>query len=42
MVDEAKRSEELVNVQRELDKLDELYRASLAVDTDDLDFGIVK
>jgi hypothetical protein len=42
VVDETKRGEELVLVQCELDKLDELYRASLAIDKDELDFGAVK
>lgn len=42
VVDEAKRTEELVAIQCELDKLDELYRASLEVDSDEVDFGLVK
>ncbi|TXT06026.1 hypothetical protein VHUM_03499 [Vanrija humicola] len=41
VVDEAKRGEELVECQCELDKLDELFRASLEVNTGEVDFGEV-
>lgn len=41
IADEAKRAEELVECQNELDKLDELYRASLEVNTGEVDFGKV-
>jgi hypothetical protein len=42
VADDTKRSEELIGVQCELDKLDELYRASLAIDETELDFGTLK
>ncbi|KAL1409612.1 hypothetical protein Q8F55_003607 [Vanrija albida] len=42
VVDETKRGEALVECQCELDKLDELYRASLEVNTGEIDFGEVK
>lgn len=41
VVDEAKRSDELLACQGELDRLDEIYRPSLAVDVQDVDFGDV-
>lgn len=42
VLDESKRSEQLVMAQCELDRLDEMYRPSLIVVEDDLSFGEVK
>ncbi|BEJ11943.1 hypothetical protein CspHIS471_0204030 [Cutaneotrichosporon sp. HIS471] len=39
IVDETKRTEELLRCQGELDRLDEIYRPSLAVDVEDVEFG---
>jgi hypothetical protein len=41
VVDEKKRTEELLKCQGELDRLDEMYRPSLAVDVEDVEFGDV-
>lgn len=42
VLDESKRSEQLVMAQCELDRLDEMYRPSLDVLEGDLEFGEVK
>ncbi|BEI96950.1 hypothetical protein CcaverHIS631_0205390 [Cutaneotrichosporon cavernicola] len=39
IVDETKRTEELLRCQSELDRLDEIYRPSLTVDVKDVEFG---